>query len=132
MAFKSPEPKWAHDTWNRPPEEWQGAQREVRSHLIATARRRSVTTYLEIVDSITSTEIPSRGSAFGSAIGLLLGQVNLLESERIGRLMVVSAVAVTQDLRPGPGFQTMLDELGWKGDWPTWLATIWKYYAGRP
>lgn len=41
--------------------------------------------------------------------------------------MILSAVIVTQDLHPRPGSQAMIDELGWKGDWPNWPATGWKY-----
>lgn len=43
--------------------------------------------------------------------------------------MMLSAVAVTDDLRPGPGFQRVIDDMGWEGDWPTWLARVWKTYA---
>lgn len=129
MPFAVPDPKWAHETWNRPPEEWEAAQREVRAYLIATARQRSVCTYLEIHGAISGTVIPAVGSAFGSAIGLLLGQVNLLESQRLGKPMMLSAVGVTNELKPGAGFQALADDLGWKGDWPTWLATVWRTYA---
>lgn len=129
MPYTDPEPKWAHETWKRSPEDWLGAQREVRAHLIATARRRSVTTYLELHASISSTEIPSTGNAFGDVIGLLLGQVNLIESRRLGKRMMLSAVAVNKDLHPGGGFQRVLKKMDWEGDWPTWLATVWKTYA---
>jgi hypothetical protein len=118
-----------HDTWKRTPEDWQGAQREVRAHLIATARRRSVTTYLEIHGSISSTVIPSTGNAFGDAIGVLLGHVNLIESRRLGKPMMLSAVAVNKDLRPAAGFQRVLKQMEWEGDWPTWLARVWKTYT---
>lgn len=40
MPYTDPEPNWAHKTWKRSPEDWQGAQRDVRAHLIATARRK--------------------------------------------------------------------------------------------
>ncbi|MHB1500779.1 MAG: hypothetical protein ACYCYK_06370 [Candidatus Dormibacteria bacterium] len=131
MPFTVPDPKWAHETFNRDPASWEGAQREVRAQLVAVARRRSVITYLEIVDSITSTEIPSKGAAFAKAIGLLLGQVNLIESQRLGKPMMLSAVAVTNDLHPGAGFQGLVDDLGWKRDWTTWLAIVWRQYSGR-
>jgi hypothetical protein len=130
MTYPSPKPEWLNQTWGRPPEGWAGAQREVRAYLIATARKRSVATYQELQSVISATNIPATGSSFGYAIGLLLGQVNLLESEAIGKPMMLSAVAVNLDLHPGPGFQGMLGELGWKGDWPTWLTTVWRYYAG--
>jgi hypothetical protein len=129
MPYIDPEPKWAHDTWKRTPDDWQGAQREVRAHLIATARRRSVTTYLEIHGSISSTEIPSTGNAFQNAIGVLLGQVNLIESRRFSKRMMLSAVAVNKDLHPGAGVQRVLEKMEWEGDWPTWLATVWRTYA---
>lgn len=129
MPYTDPEPKWAHETWKRSPEDWQGAQREVRAHLIATARRRSVATYLEIHGTISRTEIPSTGNGFQNAIGLLLGQVNLIESRRLGKRMMLSAAAVSNDLHPGDGFQRVLAKMGWEGDWPTWLAMVWKTYA---
>lgn len=129
MSNSDAKPEWLKQTWGRTPEEWAGAQREVRAYLIATARQRSVATYQEIHAVISATKIPSTGASFGHAIGLLLGQVNLLESETLGKPMMLSAVAVNHDLHPGPGFQGLLDKLGWTGDWPTWLATVWHHYA---
>jgi hypothetical protein len=129
MANQIPEPEWMNKTFGKDPGEWSRAQLEVRAYLTAIARQRTVATYLEVHSSVTSTKIPSTGNAFQGAIGLLLGQVSLLESRRLGKPMMLSAVAVTNQLRPGGGFQTLIDELGWKGDWPTWLATVWKTYA---
>ena len=86
-------------------------------------------TYLEVHSSVTSSKIPPTGNAFQNAIGLLRGPVSLRESRRPGKPMMLSAVVVTNQLRPGGGFQNLVDELGWKWDWPTWLAIVWRTYA---
>lgn len=133
MPVTIPDLPWRNRTYGKADDAtWKQAKLEARACLVATARRRSVMTYSELRENIVSVRLPASGHAFGSAVGLLLGQVNLDESERLGKPMMLSAVAVKNDLRPGDGFTGLVSDLHWKGDWPTWLAAVWRQYGGVP
>lgn len=123
-----PDASWRDQTFGKEPADWQRAKLEARSTLVETARRRSIITYTELRANIISVTIPRTGNAFASAIGLLLGQVSADESDRLGRRMMLSAVAVNNDLQPGPGFYDLVRELKWSEDWSYWLTTVWKQY----
>jgi hypothetical protein len=124
-----PDLAWRHQTFGNDALAWQQAKLEVRSHLIETARRRSIITYMELAQHIVSVKLPRTGAAFGSAIGLILGQVSADESDRLGKPMMLAAVAVNVNLKPGPGFLGLVNDLGWPGDWSDWLVKVWKQYA---
>jgi hypothetical protein len=84
---------WRKNTYGYDVESWERAKLEAPACLVNTARRRAVITYRELRDNIVSISIPHSGHAFGGAIALLLGRINLDESERLGRPMMLSAVA---------------------------------------
>jgi hypothetical protein len=124
-----PDLPWRKETFGKDADAWNRAKLEVRAQLVETARRRSVITYTELRNHIISVDLPKSGAAFGGAIGLILGQVCADESDRLRKPMMLSAVAVTAELKPGPGFYTLADDLKWDKDWSGWLVKVWKQYG---
>jgi len=120
---------WEDECWGKPQEDWHRAKAEVRGVLVETARRRSVITYTEIANLVASVTIPKLGGAMGSAVGLLLGQVNMDESRRLKRPMMLSAVAVNVEMKPSKGFQDLAGALKVPTSWEHWLPIVWRTYS---
>ncbi len=126
---KVPVLDWERSTLGHPAEAWRAAKAEVRGLLVDTARRRSVITYTEIADAVTSVKVPRQGSALGQATGQLLGQVVMEESRRLGRIFMISAVAVSVEMKPSSGFRGLAEDLGVSGEWEHWLPLVWRQYS---
>lgn len=126
-----PQLEWEKQTWGKSPEDWQQAKAELRGMLVETARRRSVITYTEIAKGVRSVSIPTAGAALGGAVGLLLGQVNMEESRRLGKPFMLSVVAVNSQMEPSKGFRDLAALLKVPTTWEHWLPRVWTHYSSK-
>jgi hypothetical protein len=91
------------------PEKYVGSKEYLLAYaeMIRAAQYRGVTTYQHIAAIVG---LPPQGSHMGKEVGQLLGEISQAE-ERAGRPML-SAVVVSTEGSPGPGFYALARELG--------------------
>jgi len=94
----------------------------VFAELVRAAKHRGTVTYQELADMIA---LPLTGNHMANELGKLLGEISD-DQHRLGKPML-SAVVVTVDGTPGPGFFDMASKLGkFSGSTPAQQKQFWE------
>lgn len=95
----------------------------ILAELITAARYRGTVTYQELASLIG---LPTQGNYMGTELGKYLGAISEDEVKNHSRPML-SAIAVTVNKKPGPGFFGLAQQLGkLKSDHPADQQDFWK------
>ena len=93
----------------------------VLAELVHAAEYRGVTTYQDIAVIMG---LPLQGSHMGKEVGHLLGEIS--EDEVNAGRPMLSAVAVSVNEKPGPGFFALAKDLGKLTGKPTEEESFWR------
>lgn len=106
--------------------QWEQAKDEVRETLIERAREHAMITYTELTEHIAAIDVDPHDYAPAH----LLGEVSA-DDYRHGRGMRSALVVYKDDVRPGPGFFELAEQLGIKiGDrLEFWVKEVQRVYA---
>ena len=96
------------ETMNLVKDKYRGAPKYfyVMAELVRAAQYRGITTYQDLAVIMG---LPQKGSHMGREIGHVLGEI--VEDELAADRPMLSAVAVSVNGLPGPGFYTLAEEL---------------------
>jgi hypothetical protein len=109
-----------------PPAEWAKAKAEIRDILIATARKRAMITYSDLVAQASTVTF----NAFDQKLFAILGQISVEEHEDGRPLLSVLVVHKHGDMKPGEGFFELAEALGRNTSdvLKAWITEVQKVY----
>jgi hypothetical protein len=110
-------------------DEWAGTKRQLRTFLIATARKRSVVPYSQVVKQIG----PIRFSPDDYGFHRMLDETSVDEDANGRGLLTVVVVHKDGDMQPGPGFFELARDRGRQvanieKTWINELKAVWRYW----
>lgn len=88
-------------------EEWDAIKSHVRGILLDIAKRKSLVTYRELSNAITTAYVPYKSDALST----LLGEISD-EEDKLGRGLLSVVVVHSEGRMPGRGFFSLAKELG--------------------
>ena len=106
---------------------------KVKAELINAAKYQGLITYQDIAAIMG---LDSKGSVMGSRTGYMLGEIS--EDEVLAGRPMLSALAVSVEGKPGPGFAGLCVDLGlinkgqdWEPFWQQQRKKVYKTWAPR-
>ena len=109
---------------------WDTAREEMRRVLIDRAKQRSMITYTELVQNITTISLEPESYALAK----MLGEISRTEDANGRGMLTVIVVHKIGDMQPGPGFFKLVKELGRNTDdtihfWVDELKQVFTYWS---
>ena len=89
-------------------DQWEKAKEEMRQVLMATARKRGIIPYSELVARVETIRIKPESQALAA----MLGEISRQENASGRGMLTVLVVHKSGDYQPGPGFFELAKELG--------------------